>query len=97
MQKIGGANYATELHGFVPSAGNVKYYIGILDDEYDKRRAIDICHRIAEAVKQGDATAIRRALTELNAIPIRAAEQNYRQAFFWTKSSVLKMTKMTPK
>jgi replicative DNA helicase len=80
LQKVGGANYLTELHGFVPSAENVKYYIGILDDEYDKRHAIDICQRTAEAVKQGDTTAIGRALTELSTIPIRVAEQNYRQA-----------------
>src|SRR5207244_8216820 len=80
LEKVGGANYVTELHGFVPSPENVKYYIGILDDEYDKRRTIDICYRTAEAVKQGDATAIGRAMTELSAIPIRVAEQNYRQA-----------------
>jgi replicative DNA helicase len=80
LKNVGGANYVTELLGFVPSAENVKFYIAILDDEYDKRRTIDICHRTAEAVKQGDATAIGRALTELSAIPIRVAEQNYRQA-----------------
>jgi replicative DNA helicase len=80
LKNVGGANYVTELLGFVPTAENVKFYIGILDDEYDKRRTIDICHRTAEAVKQGDATAIGRALTELSAIPIRLAQQNYRQA-----------------
>jgi replicative DNA helicase len=80
LHKIGGAAYVTELHGFVPTPENVKYYIGLLDNEYDKRRATEICNKTAEAIKQGDTTAIGRALTELAAIPIRVAEQSYRQA-----------------
>src|SRR5256885_4747325 len=42
LKSIGGANYVTELLGFVPTAENVKFYIAILDDEYAKRRTIDI-------------------------------------------------------
>src|SRR5438067_5780655 len=67
LAKVGGAGYVTELHGFVPTPENVKYYIGILDEEHDKRRATEICNRTVEEIKQGDATAISRAITELSA------------------------------
>jgi replicative DNA helicase len=80
LEKVGGAAYVTEIDGFVPTAASVKYYIGILDDEYDKRRVAEICNRTVEAIKQGDTTAIARAVTELSAMPIRAAEKSYRQA-----------------
>ena len=80
LEKIGGASYVTEVDGFAPTAEAVKYYIGLLDDEYDKRRVTEICNRTVEAIKQGDTTAIPRAVTELNAMPVRAAEQSYRQA-----------------
>ena len=80
LDKIGGASYVTEVYGFVPTPENVRFYIGILDDEYDKRRVADICRRTVEAIKEGDGTAVARAVAELSAIPIRAAQQDYRQA-----------------
>lgn len=40
LDKVGGASFVTSLHGFVPTAANVDYYIGILRDKYILRQII---------------------------------------------------------
>ena len=45
LEKIGGASYVTEVDGFAPTAEAVKYYIGLLDDEYDKDLAAAVLAR----------------------------------------------------
>jgi replicative DNA helicase len=71
LNKVGGVDYVTHVSGVVPSAANLKYYIGILDDEHDKRRAQEICEHTIAALKAGDGTAVSRAISDLTTIPVR--------------------------
>ncbi len=78
LEKVGGAAYITHVYSCVPSAANVKYYVGILDEEYDKRRAETILINTLAALKAGDSAAVPNAISELTAIPIRnSAERTF--------------------
>ncbi len=75
LERVGGAHYVTTVYTPVPSGVNIKYYVGILDEECDKRRAETILANALAALKAGDAAAIPNAISELMGLPIRASQE----------------------
>jgi replicative DNA helicase len=47
LEEIGGAEFLSELYGFVPTAANAGYYIDIVREKYVLRRLISACNRLS--------------------------------------------------
>ena len=56
--KMGGGSYLSELSGSVPTTVNFHYYEEIVKKYYQKRKTIEIAHRMKKESVHGDVEAI---------------------------------------
>lgn len=47
LEQVGGPSFVTDLFGFLPTAANAEYYLGILEEKYTLREIIRICTEYA--------------------------------------------------
>lgn len=71
LDQVGGAGAVTSIHGHVPSGANIRYYIELLDDAYDTRRAREVLTAGSQAVESEGAAALPEIIASLAEIPLR--------------------------
>lgn len=80
LEKIGGAGYVTELHGFVPSAVAIQYYMNIVREKYLRRRLIGLGYtmiqKAAEATQEESGEILASFSTSFSRLLEHAIGQN---------------------
>lgn len=81
LEQVGGAEGVNAIFLHVGSGVNMRYYIMLLDDAYDTRRALEVLSGGLATVQSDGASALPHIIAELAEIPLRKTkERNFRDA-----------------